>query len=54
MLSTKMTKSKHSWSVQTTKEKLSNGTFLEYLYENELLNDANVLKEVIWSDGITA
>ena len=29
------------------KEKLSNGTFLEYLYENELLNDGKVLNEVI-------
>ena len=36
------------------KDKLSNGTFLEYLYENELLNDGKVLNKVIWSDGPTA
>ena len=36
------------------KDKFSNGTFLEYLYENELLNDGKVLNEVIWSDGPTA
>ena len=36
------------------KDKFSNGTFLEYLYENELLNGGKVLNEVIWSDGPTA
>ena len=36
------------------KDKLSNGTFLEYLYENELLNDGKVLNKVIWSDCPTA
>ena len=36
------------------KDKFSNGTFLEHLYENELLNDGEGLNEVIWSDGPTA
>ena len=36
------------------KDKFSNGTFLEYLYENELLNDRIVLNKVIWRDGPTA
>ena len=36
------------------KDKFSNGTFLEHLYENELLNDGKVLNKVIRSDGPTA
>ena len=36
------------------KYKFSNSTFVEYLYENELLNDGKVLNQVIWSDGPTA
>ena len=36
------------------KDKFSNGTLLEYLYEKELLNDGKVLNKVIWSDGPTA
>ena len=33
------------------KDKFSKGTFLEYLYENEFLNDGKVLNEFVWSDG---
>ena len=36
------------------KDKFSNDTFLEYLYENELQHDDKVMKEFIWSDGSTA
>ena len=36
------------------KDKFSNGTFLEYLYENELQDDDKVMKEIIWLDGPTA
>ena len=34
-------------------DKFSKGTFIEYLYGNEFLNDGKVLNEVIWSDGPT-
>ena len=34
-------------------DKLSKGTFIEYLYGNEFFNDGKVLNEVIWSDGPT-
>ena len=35
------------------KDQFSNGKFLEYLYENEFLNDGKVLNEFVWSDGPT-
>ena len=35
------------------KDKFSNGTFLEYFYENELQYDDKVMKEILWSDGPT-
>ena len=33
------------------KDKFANGKFLDYLYENEILEDESVEKEIIWSDG---
>ena len=33
------------------KDKYSNGTFIEYLYENHIPKAANISSEIIWSDG---
>ena len=35
------------------KDKFANGAFLEHLYAHEILQDENVVKEVIWSNGPT-
>ena len=34
-----------------SKDKFSNGTFIEYLYQNHIPTDENIQYEIIWSDG---
>ena len=37
-----------------SKDKFSNGTFLEYLYDNIIPKNDEVKEEIIWSDGPTS